>query len=137
MPAPKRIAGKIAARLAPKLGVPMGFTGKDVTHDAARARAYDEDPLVFKNATAGWFSAIQKAQQRALADAPRLKLPLLVVMGMANPVVSPARARAFFDAAGSADKTWDGRDGLFHEVLNEIEWRSIADRIAEWILGHR
>jgi alpha-beta hydrolase superfamily lysophospholipase len=46
------------------------------------------------------------------------------------------RARAFFDAAGSSDKTWDGREGLFHEVLNEVEWRPIADRFAEWILAH-
>jgi alpha-beta hydrolase superfamily lysophospholipase len=136
VPAPKRILGKVAARLAPKLGVPMGFTGKDVTHDAARARAYDEDPLVFKNATAGWFRAIQGAQERAIARAPSLTLPLLVVMGMSDPVVSPARARAFFDAAGSTDKTWDGREGLFHEVLNEVEWRPIADRIGEWIVGH-
>jgi alpha-beta hydrolase superfamily lysophospholipase len=136
VPAAKRIAGKIAGRLAPNLGIPVGFGGKDVTHDAARARAYDEDPLVFKNARAGWFREIQAAQARALARAPALSMPLLVVHGTADRLASPARSRAFFDAAGSADKTWDAREGLFHEVLNEVEWRPIADRFAEWILAH-
>jgi alpha-beta hydrolase superfamily lysophospholipase len=137
VPLPKRIAGKIAGRLAPTLGVPTGLSGKDVTRDPARARAYDEDPLVFKNATAGWFREVQAAQTRAIARAPSLTLPLLLVQGMADRVVSPSRARTFFDAAGSTDKTWDGREGLFHEVLNEVEWRPIADRFAEWILAHK
>jgi alpha-beta hydrolase superfamily lysophospholipase len=136
VPAIKRFAGRIASRLAPAFAQPTGLKGKDVTHDAARARAYDDDPLVFPTATARWFTETQRAQARAVARAPSLTLPLLIVIGMSDPIVSVARARAFFDAAGSADKTWDGREGLFHEVLNELEWRPIADRMAEWILKH-
>ena len=136
VPAAKRFAGKIATRLAPALSIPTGLSGKDCTHDAARARAYDEDPLVFGNATARWFSETQAAQASAIARAPSLGLPLLVVIGLADPIVSVPRARAFFDAAGSKDKTWDGREGLFHEVLNEVDWRPIADRFADWILAH-
>ena len=107
-----------------------------MTHDAARGRAYDEDPLVFKTATARWFTETEAAQEQAIARAASLTLPMLLVIGLADHVVSVPRARAFFDAAGSPDKTWDGREGLFHEVLNEVEWRPIADRFAEWILGH-
>jgi alpha-beta hydrolase superfamily lysophospholipase len=107
-----------------------------MTHDAERARAYDDDPLVFKTATARWFTETAAAQARAVANAPSLSLPLLVVAGLSDPVASVPRARAFFDAAGSSDKTWDGREGLFHEVLNEVEWRPIADRFADWILAH-
>jgi alpha-beta hydrolase superfamily lysophospholipase len=136
VPLVKRLAGRIATRVAPTLGIPMGLGGKDVTHDAERARAYDEDPLVFKNATARWFSETEAAQDRAIARAASLTMPLLLVIGLEDHVVSVPRARAFFDAAGSAEKTWDGREGLFHEVLNEVEWRPIADRFAEWILAH-
>ncbi|HEY1697299.1 MAG TPA: alpha/beta hydrolase [Polyangiaceae bacterium] len=136
VPAAKRIAGRIATRLAPALALPTGLSGKDCTHDAARARAYDEDPLVFGTATARWFSETQAAQAATIARAPSLHLPLLVVMGLADPIVSVPRARAFFDAVGSKDKTWDGREGLFHETWNEPEWRGIADRFADWMLAH-
>ena len=132
----KVVVGKIASRVAPGLGVPSGLHGADLTHDADRARAYDEDPLVFKKATARWFTETEGAQALALARAPSLALPLLVVMGTADRVAKVAAAKRFFDAAGSADKTWDAREGLFHEVLNEPEWRSIADRIADWVLAH-
>jgi alpha-beta hydrolase superfamily lysophospholipase len=136
VPAHKRIAGAIASRIAPAFALPTGLSGADVTHDPVRARAYDEDPLGFPTATARWFTETRAAQVRAVARASSLALPLLVVAALDDRVVDPARARAFFEAAGSADKTWDGREGLFHEVLNEVDWRPIADRFGEWIVKH-
>jgi alpha-beta hydrolase superfamily lysophospholipase len=136
VPLAKVVAGKIASRLVPALSLPMGMTGADMTHDAVRARAYDEDPLVFKRATARWFTEIAAAQERVLARAPALTMPLYIVMGGQDRVAKLSRARAFFDAAGSHDKTWDERPALFHEVLNEPEWRGIADRLADWIANH-
>ena len=137
VPRIKLLAGRLASRLVPKFAQPTGIRGADLTHDAARARAYDEDPLVFKEATARWFTESSAAQDRAIARAPSLSMPLTLVIGAADPVVSVARARAFYDAAGSADKTWDAREGLFHEVLNETAWREIADGLAGWILAHK
>jgi len=136
VPAAKKIAGRIASRLAPRLMLPTGLKGSDLTHDAVRAREHDEDPLVFPNATARWFRESTKAQVRALAQAGSLTLPLFEVFGTADPVAKFATGRAFFDAAGSADKTFDERPGLFHEVLNEIEWKDVAGAIEKWVLAH-
>ena len=136
VPKIKQFAGRLASRLVPAFSQPTGIRGSDLTHDAARARAYDEDPLVFKGATARWFTETTAAQDRAIARAPSLTMPLYLVIGADDPVVSVARARAFFDAAGSADKTWNPRDGLLHEVLNETDWRPIADAMSDWILPH-
>ncbi len=135
VPRVKIIAGKIASRVLPKLGIPSGLSGKDMTHDAAKARGYDEDPLVFKNATARWFTETSAAQESALARAGNLKLPLYMTFGTADAVASMPTAKRFFDAAGSADKTWDPRDGLFHEVLNEPSWKDIVDAMAKWIIA--
>ncbi|MDB4934762.1 MAG: Lysophospholipase [Labilithrix sp.] len=136
VPRIKVMAGKLASRLYPKLGLPSGLEGKDMTHDAAKAKAYDDDPLVFKNATARWFTEATAAQQRALAGAPRLALPLYMTFGTNDKVASMTTAKRFFDAAGSADKTWDPREGLFHEVLNEPSWKDIVENIARWVLAH-
>lgn len=135
VPRVKVLAGKLASRVYPKLGLPSGLTGKDMTHDEAKARDYDADPLVFKNATARWFTETTAAQARAHADAGRLRMPLTVTMGADDRVASVAAARRFYEAAGSSDKTWDLRPGLFHEVLNEPSWKEIVESLARWILA--
>ena len=136
VPAAKRFAGKIASRVVPGLSLPMGFSGKDLTHDPVRARDSDEDPLNFKNATARWFIEAGQAQARALARAPTLSLPLYLVMGTTDPIAELAAARAVFAAAGSKDKTLDLREGLFHEPLSEPVWPEIAATLADWVLAH-
>lgn len=136
VPGAKRFAARIASRIYPKLALPSGLSGKDVTHDPVKVREYDEDPLVFPKATARWFTEASKAQQTALEGAPRLKLPLYMLLGLGDVVASPEGGRAFFARAGSTDKKLDERPGLFHEVLNEPEWRSAADAMADWMLAH-
>ena len=76
------------------------------------------------------------AQAEALASASQVKLPLRLSFGDADPVASPAAGRRFFDAAGSTDKTWDEHKGLFHEILNEPEWKDIANGMADWMSSH-
>jgi alpha-beta hydrolase superfamily lysophospholipase len=117
--------------------MPHGLRGRDVTHDAARARAHDKDPLVFKNANSRWFNESEAAQDSAIARAGAMTMPLYEFMGTADRIAKIERARQFFDAASSADKTWVPLEGLFHETLNEIEWRPIAAGVADWILAHK
>ena len=62
-------------------------------------------------------------------------MPLYVTFGTGDRVASMAAAKKFFDAAGSEDKTWDPREGLFHEVLNEPSWKDIVEAIARWVLA--
>src|SRR5207253_5066457 len=59
-------AAKVASSVYPKLALPSGLSGKDVTHDEAIAKAYDDDPLVFKSATARWFTETRLAQAHVL-----------------------------------------------------------------------
>ena len=137
VPRIKVVAGRVMSRIFPAFAQGSGLHGNQMTHDEELARAYDADPLSFKTVTARWFTETSAAQDAAIAAAPKLRMPLYVVVGAADSVVSVPRARAFFDAAGSTDKTWDSRESLFHEVLNEPSaGRRIADRLAEWILAH-
>jgi alpha-beta hydrolase superfamily lysophospholipase len=136
VPLAKRIVGRVASRLAPRLALPSHLRGADLTHDPARAQEYDRDPRVFPTVTARWFREATKAQARALARAPALTVPLYEVLGTGDRIALPDAGRAFFAAAGSHDKTLDERPGLFHEVLHETEWRDVAGAMAAWVLGH-
>jgi len=135
VPAAKLVAAKVASAVVPFLSLASGLSGKDVTHDAERAKAYDEDPLVFPTANSRWFMETKGAQARVFTDARKLEMPLYMVLGLADPIVSPTGGRDFFETASSKEKTLDERPGLFHEVLNEPEWESIAAAMADWMLA--
>jgi alpha-beta hydrolase superfamily lysophospholipase len=137
VPKAQRLAGKVVSRFVPSIGMPSGLHGRDITHDAARARAYDEDPLIFKNANSRWFNETEAAQAAAIDRAPALRMPLYMFIGTGDRVVKIERAREFFDAAGSADKTWVPYEGLFHETLNEVDWQPVAGAVADWVLAHK
>lgn len=137
VPTAKKALGELASRIYPKLGVPTNLTGADVTHDDVLGRQYDHDPLVNKNATARWYTETDAAQKDLVARASQLQLPILLVAAGADRVVSTPAARAVFDKFSSADKTFDERVGLYHEVLNEPDvWIEIADQMADWVLAH-
>lgn len=136
VPKVKVLAGKLASKIYPKLGLPTGIKGSAVTHDEVRAKAYEEDPLVFKNATARWFTEAVGAQERVLANASKLSLPLYLAFGTADPIASFATGKRFFDAAGSEDKTFAPLEGLYHEAWNEPSWKDMIEPIAKWVLAH-
>ena len=135
VPKIKIIAGKIASRLVPKLGLPSGLTGKDMTSDEAKAREYDADPLAFKDARARWFTESSKTQDYVLANAKKLTMPLYLTIGTKDPIVSLPTAKKFFESAGSTDKTFVPQEGLLHEVVNEPTWKDVVEPIAKWILA--
>jgi len=134
VPAAKVLLARVASRLVPHLGIPSGLAGKDVTRDPVRAAAYDRDPLVFKKATARWFTETQRAQADVLARAGELRMPLYETFGEKDPIAKNAAGRTFFDRAGSPDKTWNERKDALHEVLNEPDWKELATSIADWVL---
>lgn len=135
VPKAKVLLGRVASRLVPHLGIPSGLAGKDLTHDPVRGAGYDNDPLVFKKATARWFTEAQAAQTEALARAGELRLPLYETFGENDPVAKNAAGRSFFDRVASTDKTWNERKGALHEVLNEPDWKDLATSIAEWVIA--
>lgn len=135
VPAAKIWVGKLASRVAPTLSVPSGLVGRDLTHDADIARAYDLDPLGLKGATARWFTESSAAQAALLSRASELTLPVYLAHGAEDKVASPAASRAVFDRLGARDRRYESKPHLFHEILNEPSWAPIADEMADWVLA--
>ena len=135
VPWAKRTAGKIAARLYPKLALPTGLSGSALTHDLEIAAKYDRDPLVFKTATAGWFDQATKAQERAMERAPELTMPYWALHGGADSVAKLETAHAIFTRVGSEKKEWYEAPSLYHEPFNEPGWRPLVERLATFVLA--
>ncbi|MCR9141463.1 MAG: lysophospholipase [bacterium] len=127
--------GRFMSKIIPKLSIPTNIPPEAVSHNADIVRDYGSDPLVFKTATARWFVETVAAQEVALNRASEIKLPLLIMQGMADTIVNPNASRRFFENASSEDKEWIPYDGLRHEILNENEREQVYRAMLDWING--
>ncbi len=104
-----------------------------VSKDPAVVEAYSGDTKVFSRVRARWLMEVMKNHGLALEKASRIRLPLLVLQGLEDRVVSVESARRFYEAVGSSGKEWRGYEGMLHEVLNELERERVYGEIREWI----
>ncbi len=136
VPAIKKVLGRAMSRWFPRFSQPSGLAGAQLTHDAAIASAYDADPLGVKHVTARWFTEATRAQEVAFERAPELRIPLYWLAAGEDLVASTEATKRVFERAGSSDKEFRVLDGLYHEVLNEVDREpllsALAERIASW-----
>ncbi len=119
--APKRIAATYLSRLIPTFALPSGLQGADLTHDPERARAYDEDPLLIKKATARFFTEALRAHAQALELAPQVHWPLSIYAGGADKVASVEATKAVYARVPEGKKALQVLEGEYHEIFNELE----------------
>jgi alpha-beta hydrolase superfamily lysophospholipase len=91
IPASKRLAARVLGRVLPRLMIPNGLTGDQLSRDPAVGEAYFADPLVITKSTtrlgAEGFRVMDETAERVAAGIP---VPTLVVHGGADPIVPPA-----------------------------------------------
>ncbi len=135
-PAMVMLSGIISA-VAPSL--PVGpFKPEVISRDPKVVAGYMNDKLNYHGGVkARMGREFLLSARSVLGRAPSLTLPLLVIQGEADQLVSPAGTYAAFAAFGSADKTLKKYPGLYHEALNEPEQDEIIALICEWLNGQR
>jgi alpha-beta hydrolase superfamily lysophospholipase len=129
-------AGRVVSRILPTLSQPSGLKGSELTHDADLAAHYHEDPHHFSHVTARWFAETKDAQTGLFTRAPRLTLPMFCLAAGDDRVASTPATRRLFALAASADKELIVLQGLYHEVLNELDRdqhiATLAERMIRW-----
>ena len=118
---------------AGRLPLPNGVRPGDLTHEPAVLRALLEDPWIHRVGTPRWYWSATLAGRAALADAARVTLPLLALVGELDPLVEPRGVTQFHERAASRDKQLITRRGELHEILNETERRSLFELIQAWL----
>jgi len=131
-PVPDAVARALSWAL-PRLPLPSGLDAAELTHDLALRELHAQDPWIVRVATPRWYWEATLAGRAALADAPRLDTPLLVVQGEDDPIVEPALAEQLCERARSPDKRCLMRPGELHEVLNEVGREQLFASIADWL----
>ncbi|MEA2562736.1 MAG: acylglycerol lipase [Acidobacteriota bacterium] len=129
----KEAMATAASHLAPTLLTKSPIEAKALSHDPAVVEAYIADPLVFKTFNARWFFQTREAQEEVLERAAEIRLPVLMMIGSADPIAEPDRGRQIFQRLGSLDKTLKVYDDFFHEIFNEIGKERVLRDLVEWL----
>lgn len=139
VPAVKVMLANVMTNIYPRLALPTGLQGRDVSRDPQMAESYDQDPLNLKKATVRWFTETRDAQEQLHQHAAELSLPCLLMHGAADPIADPATSEALFARFGSDDKTLKMLPEQLHEIFNElpVDRQKTLAQLTAWVNAHR
>ena len=121
------------SHLAPHAHV-LRLKNEDFSRDPAVVRALNDDPLT-ANETQPTLTVAElaRADARLRKEFGLITMPVLILHGTADKATKPSGSQAFFDAAGSSDKTLKFYDGHVHDLLNDIGKETVLADILGWI----
>ncbi|HKG20543.1 MAG TPA: lysophospholipase [Blastocatellia bacterium] len=133
VPTGKLMVARIGAIIAPRSRVDNGIDPSILSKDPAVGRAYAADPLVNRLVSARWFAEITEAMREARGIGSLLTLPLLVLQGTGDRLISEEGTKRLFENVGSNDKELKLYSGYYHELFNEPEKWEIYKFVADWL----
>ncbi len=134
IPIPKLvlIMAQISGVICPIFAIKSTFSGKDVTQNPEIIQEYDNDPLMVRRTTTGWFRASNKCQDYVLAHADAISVPLFCWAGDTDKLAKP-EVTASFMAQVKTKKVFRLVENSYHEVLNEAPYRQAGlEAILAW-----
>ncbi len=124
---------RLANRFRPQFTVKRPGDNSGISRDPAVVQAFVQDPLYVPISSARWAVEMLAAQPRVMARASELRLPFLLMQGLADTVVRPDASQAFFQRVSSPDKTLLLYEGYFHELHNDLGKEKPLDDLAAWL----
>jgi len=132
----KILLARLLSCLWSRFTMEVGLEVSALSHDPAVVKGYREDPLVHGKGTARFGAESLRAMAWTNAHAADLHLPLLIVHGAADRVVSPEGSLAFFTHVTFADKKRREYPDAYHEVHNDTSREQMLTDLARWLERH-
>ncbi len=131
-PAFKVALGRMMNKLVPSFSQPNGLDTAALSRDPNVVEAYVNDPLVHNKISARLFVDTYESGLYAFDHAAEFPLPLLLMHGTADRILSAEASRQFGAAAPNSVTTrlWEGH---FHEIHNEPEQAEVLKAMVEWL----
>ena len=104
-----------------------------LTHDPDEARAYREDPLIFREIAVNILLDLFDTSTRLLADASAIQVPTLMMASGSDWVVKVSAQRKFFERLGSPEKEWVLFPGLGHAIFHERDRDRVVGTVRDFI----
>lgn len=104
-----------------------------ICSDTRVVEAYQKDPLVEKEISAGLFYALSSGIRWLRENSDKFTDSTLILHGVKDGLVMEKDSRDFFGDIGSEDKMLKIYPFLMHEILNEKTKDEVVDDIDKWM----
>lgn len=132
VPAAKLLMAKLMVRLAPGFAMDNGLVLSALSRDPDVLRRVQADPLYHKRISARLGLDFILTGRRVRAFHGMARIPLLLMQGTADAIVSPGATIGF--ARGlTGDVTLKTWDGMAHELHNEPEKEAVLSFARDWM----
>jgi alpha-beta hydrolase superfamily lysophospholipase len=126
-------AAALLRKISPSFTIPNGLNADDLCHDNEISLAYVNNPLNHGKVSVSTFFNIKDSGEWTIMNASKLKIPVLLMHGDADPITSYAASQEFHNNSNSF-LTFLTFKGLFHELHNEPTQKAmIVGKAVEWV----
>jgi lysophospholipase len=133
VPPLKKTFGRVCLTVAPRFRFRSKIPESFITRNTEALQIRASDPFSNRTVTAGWYFRVLDALCEAWQDAGRIEVPLLVMQGDADRVVSPDAPLGWITRVGSSDKSLRLLSGHLHELINEPGWQGTVAGVLDWL----
>ncbi|ADN02125.1 alpha/beta hydrolase [Spirochaeta thermophila] len=132
----RRTLGRLLAALLPGLRIPSGLDTGGLTRDPVMLKRLLSDPLSHGLGSPRLVVEMEGAIERCHERAPGLTIPLLVLQGRRDHVVSPPATERFFQHAGSSDKRLLWVEEGLHKLEHDLARQHVLEEVLLWVRTH-
>ena len=124
---------RVVMRFFPHHSQPTGMRLDRLTRDEAHVEAMPDRALMHHRISARMFFAVHAASERAMAEAERVRTPLLLLHGDADPVTCCRTTAEFHERVSVTDKALRIFPGGLHELHNDVIREDVLREVGDWV----
>jgi alpha-beta hydrolase superfamily lysophospholipase len=128
--------GRVFSRLIPRFSLKVGMDLTGLARDSQVVQAVLADPLFHRRGTARLSTEVTEAVDRVQSRAAELSVPLLILHGSADRMVSPDGSREFFARLRYPDRKFLEYPGAYHGLFADFGSDRVLADLGEWLEAH-
>jgi acylglycerol lipase len=132
VPAWKTSLANVTSSLVPRLSMGTNLDPITVSRIPEVVEAYRADPLVHSQMSSRLYAEWQRAASDNLEHANEIKLPFLILAGIADRLIDPAGSEELHRRASAASEL-HLLEGRYHEPFNDLGSEEVFSLIAGWV----
>ena len=132
VPAWKIKLGTATSRLVPRLALDNEVDPKLLSRLPEVVEAYRSDPLVHSKISSRLYTEWQAATKQILDHAGDIKIPFLILAGMADGLIDPEGSKLLHERSASVSEL-RLLEGRYHEPFNDRDNEEVFTLISNWL----